>query len=439
MMRPETRARVRAAQAAREVRRLLRAGPRRELHEHVLDLIAEDSPLGGEINARRDELLRRLDAEGLPVGPAEPHEHLASLLLEERGQGGTARRLGVWAQRRGLDWDSVPAAVRDRMAAGLRGQNVNAIPDAELTRRYRHAYKTAGKAPVVLDGRPDCEIFDTASFEVPIGTAPVHLLDEQAVSTVAALAYVHTVGEEIGAFGAADLLLARWADGRATFTGGVLFNDLYCLYKREDVMPEERRFTLYQRVLGIQDDRAAPGTPVNSALTAGWNRLVRSVADYLALFGCESCDEPAILEPVAQATLSLQSVISENLTGLDVMQATDVWLQLESTLQLLDNQEVVAQLAGGRPGGVWAVIPALIEDEGRTAPDVATLHDQALARRDVFAWVAGYDPADGVDPYDTLFQDLLRAVAVLRRVRPPVTGRVLVAVEGTALEDQATS
>ena len=95
--------------------------------------------------------------------------------------------------------------------------------------------------------------------------------------------------------------------------------------------------------------------------------------------------------PVYEATRELQVNLTENMTGLAVMEVREMYPHLMAAMKILRHPKVIGSIVGGRRLTEWATIETLSREEFGVSPNVSALKTEAFRGNDVFEWIANFD------------------------------------------------
>ena len=320
------------------------------------------------------------------------------------------------------------------------GDNVNESGKLELARALREL----GLAPINLQDAPTKDKFDKGAYDEyfavawqearkkkagsdPIdtirnqGTAnwnfEVKLFDaldqqgiiQENIRAAGALDYVFVLGEKMGIFRLADALVLRWASGEIDIgqPGGsyvpagkfAVVDKMYRYFKlREERLSSEERAIVYRRVLAKGDGELLTRMVPNDGFPHLWGSLMQEFVSYIRKLEESYGDEGLVSRtPIYEATKLLQVNLSENMTGMALMQTREMYSQLEEAMTILGDPAVVQAVVGGRRLNVWSCIEALAREELGVSLNTAALRSEAQNGNAVFKWVSEFDKSSVAD------------------------------------------
>lgn len=241
------------------------------------------------------------------------------------------------------------------------------------------------------------------------------LVVPSAIWTAGVLYYIYYIGEEMRQFDVADILAARWAQGKLEVVDERTKTALDRLIKKRDRrMAREEREMLYKRVFNFGEARPNPYIPINETFPSDWNRLMKGVAAYPV----HPSEEDAHMVDAARtmifrATYDLQLHLSEAMAGTAYMMAAEVFTLLRESSDLLRGEEIIENF--GVPGqGMNSVIEHIAAEEFNQLLPVELLSMLAEAgSRILQEWVAKFNPQTYAEaPGSALDQSFLNALIV---------------------------
>jgi hypothetical protein len=229
------------------------------------------------------------------------------------------------------------------------------------------------------------------------------------IRAAGALDYVYVLGEKMGVFRLADALVLRWAAGEIDIgqpdTGYApngkyaVVDKMYRYFKlREERMSAEERGIVYRRVLAKGEGKLLKRMVPNDHFSSLWGNLMTEFVNFVRKLEDSYGDEGLVSRtPVYEATKQLQVNLSENMTGMALMQTREMYFQLEEAMGILGDPAVVQSIVGGRRMNVWACIETLAREELGVSLNTAALRSEAVNGNAVFTWVADFDKSNVSD------------------------------------------
>jgi hypothetical protein len=342
------------ATAAREVAGQAREHAVPRLVGVTLDTVGQRAGL--DLSDVRDELERALLREGLRTEPGGPRAQILDL----------AERLRAPAPSAPAPAPTLPP---------------HPVGDAETA--------TADAVLESFSGwRRSCAVADESLDTDPV-IADLVTLDPgpEFVHAAAHLLYIAAL-EEMGLIRAFEQLGKRFSGGVGLYDDERVNNVLYCLHTGDEhIMSRTERLQLMAATLGVALDGLPPGSRVNTDFLVLFGQLVRE----LLRIREERCHcrrrFGEDLHGVNFAALALKANIQAHMTGIAVMQIRDLRRQRRLIERVMTDTEVIEQFACGHPDGLWAAVNNLNHGDYGSIGKLLALHEIAVARNDIFAWI----------------------------------------------------
>lgn len=243
---------------------------------------------------------------------------------------------------------------------------------------------------VVPDWKFVVDPFDTAENQ---GIIPENIL------AAGALDYIYNLGERLGIFRLADMVVVKWGSGAIDLDPGESSAKLYRYWKlrSERTSPEERAM-LYSRVLSYGDAPMLEGMVANQAFPTLWGNLMTAVADYIARVEEKKTEENSVSrQRIYQATKQLQYNLTEFSAGMAQMQINEMYHHLKEARGVLEDPQIVDYFGAGRRKTIWTVIERGSKEWFQESPNIAAIRDLALEGNKVFQWIARFDQSTASD------------------------------------------
>lgn len=210
-----------------------------------------------------------------------------------------------------------------------------------------------------------------------------------------AIDYIYELGEHMGVFRLVDALVLNWASGSIDVVEGDVVSRLYRYWKlRDQRMSSEERGMVYRRVLNKGETDVLDRMVVNEECPNLWHNLMAEVADYIDktervnLGSGES--SPVSRARIFQAVRDLQYNLTEYCTGMAHIQARELYAQLQESVELLRDPDVLAYFGGNRRKSLWTVIEKMSKQEFGGSPNIAALRSLAVDGNTIFRFVADF-------------------------------------------------
>lgn len=352
------------------------------------------------METERLRLVNRLLQEGVPLtaGKAGPAVRQAWQHLQDTGS--LADFVDRYFSERGeVAPAQVSASVKDAMVRYLQrlSVDVNAahFTDGKYDEYFALAY---AHALDVADGRSD-PIDQLRSgghtewdFRVPhYATSDLQGIIRENIRAAGALDYIYTLGEVLGIYRLADALILRYANGRIDVPQGPVASKLYRYFKlREERMSAEERDMLYTRILMKGNAQMLQGAVLNQEFPDLWRSLMGEVVEYIEKTESDA-DSQVSPQPLYQAVRHLQYNLTTHMTGMALIQVTEMYAHLQDAIELLSEESIVQQLAVGRLQNMWKAVERLSQEEFGVAPNVSALRTVAVDGNKVFNFIADFD------------------------------------------------
>jgi hypothetical protein len=377
------------------------------LLDSVISSVTESSGLIVDEYLRGQVLTKSLQS-GLNLRAGKLSAAVRDLIATVRGQGDFPQIVADWALGQNLTASQVTPAIRAAMVESLRSMNVDSTNAADLQVYLPLAYTTAQRQAASTSADPiglispltsvDSWNFEVDSFETALaqGVVPNNILAAGVID------YVYRLGEQLN-----DHLVLRWAAGVVDLAADGISGKLYRYYKlRSQRMQPEERALVYKRVFNLGGEvKVLDNMVANSDFERLWGTHMQEVANYITKAEMhDPADITVSKTPIFQATVDLQHNLTEAASGMAVMQAREMYGQLQDAMDILSDPEIVDQLSAGARKNVWSVIERLSKEELNVVPATASLRTLAVAGNKVFRWIANFD-AGAVT--EESFQDLL--------------------------------
>ncbi len=236
------------------------------------------------------------------------------------------------------------------------------------------------------------------------------------IRAAGALDYIYVIGEMLGVFRLGDALILRWANGLLDVPQGETAANLYRYFKlRDERSSSEERAMLYKRVLNKGEAQMLSGAVINDEFPALWGQLVNEVVDYIQRV--EENDNVS-RQPLYQIIRDIQYNLTTHMTGMALMQVTEMYSHLQEAIDLLKDEVIVDHLAGGRRKNMWTVIERLWQEEFSQTPNVSALRTAAVEGNKIFQFIAAFDAGSVSDAQFQAFLDAAEAYILAQAEGP---------------------
>ena len=226
------------------------------------------------------------------------------------------------------------------------------------------------------------------------------------VLCAAQLFYAMTLGDELGVFRAADLLVTRYMGvGRVDVKSQQLLSDLQDYAFNDEfrevgtgrvhqrTSPEERRM-FYRQVFDLGDTELLEGMVTNTDFATLWSSLMVETVRYIEKV--EQSEQPESFvsrNAVAQVIEDLQYNLSTFASGMAKVMTPIVYRELDFLIEKVwKSQEIIDQVALHNTGSYWRAIERVLqEDEGHSV-SLTALQKKAQYGHQILQAIAEYTP-----------------------------------------------
>lgn len=227
------------------------------------------------------------------------------------------------------------------------------------------------------------------------------------VLCAAQLFYVMTLGDELGMFEAADLLLREHLSRkRVDIESAQVLHDLqnYALngefpdlftgrmYKRTS---EAERRMFYRQVFDLGQDAESQDVVANPEFEGLWNSLVLEDVRYIeAIGGSENPELYVSREGISQATEALQENLSTHCTGMAKVMTPVMYKELDFLIErIFKSPEIISQLALHNSRSYLKVVERILYEKHGTSVGAALLQRKAEEGHAILESIASHDAA----------------------------------------------
>jgi hypothetical protein len=284
---------------------------------------------------------------------------------------------------------------------GLKATNfrVGASTDAfdeYLALAYTYALKNSNNQDDPLKNIYNGSIPDTWDYSVDYfeTTEQQGILPEN-IRAAGTLYYIHVIADQLRVLPIADAILMAWTSGRLDIPQGSTSTKLYRYYKlREERSTPEERAMFYKLVLNIGDAKVMDQMAVNTEFTPLWDSLMTETVKYIHKFEQrDNAYEVVSKQGVFQSMRDLQYNLTVHTSGMVKQLLPEMYAQLQSALELLQEPEIVNQLGYGYNKSMWKVIERVSQEEFGAIPNISALRTSAVKGHKIFSTLAFFDEA----------------------------------------------
>jgi hypothetical protein len=279
-----------------------------------------------------------------------------------------------------------------------------------LALAYTSALKEVKKSDdpvtnVYQNGSPFSFNYSVDYFE----TADEQGVDVENILAAGTLYYIKTLADDLGVLKVADAVLMRWTSGMLDIPQGSTASKLYSYYKlRDEYTTPEERSMFYKIVLNVGDAEVLDNMAVNEEFTHLWDTLMTESVKYIDKYEQKETNFSVVSKSaVFQAIKELQYNLTVFTSGMVKAVLPEMYKQFEKAVDIIDDENVKAQLGWGYRRSMWNVIERVSQEEFGYKPNVSAMRTAAVSGHKIFAAIASFD--EGLMS-DTAFQDFIRNV-----------------------------
>jgi hypothetical protein len=240
-------------------------------------------------------------------------------------------------------------------------------------------------------------------------TADEQGVDVENVLAAGTLYYIKTLADDLGILRVADAVLMRWTSGMLDIPQGATASKLYSYYKlREEYTTPEERGMFYKIVLNVGEAEVLDKMAVNEEFTNLWDTLMTESVKYIDKYEQKETNFSVVSKAaVFQAIKELQYNLTVFTSGMVKAVLPEMYKQFEKAVDIIDDENVKAQLGWGYRRSLWNVIERVSQEEFGYKPNVSAMRTAAVSGHKIFASIASFD--EGLMS-ETAFQEFIRNV-----------------------------
>ena len=258
---------------------------------------------------------------------------------------------------------------------------------------------------VYQNGSPFSFNYSVDYFE----TADEQGVDVENILAAGTLYYVKTLADDLGILRVADAVLMRWTSGMLDIPQGATSSKLYSYYKlRDEYTTAEERSMFYKIVLNVGDGEVLDKMAVNQEFTPLWDTLMTECVKYIDKYEQKETNFNVVSKSaIYQAIKELQYNLTVFTSGMVKAVLPEMYRQFEKAVDIIDDENVKAQLGWGYRRSMWNVIERVSQEEFGYKPNVSAMRTAAVTGHKIFATIASFD--EGLMS-ETAFQEFIRNV-----------------------------
>lgn len=240
-------------------------------------------------------------------------------------------------------------------------------------------------------------------------TADEQGVDVENILAAGTLYYIKTLADDLGILRVADAVLMRWTSGMLDIPQGATASKLYSYYKlRDEYTTPEERSMFYKIVLNVGEGQVLDKMAVNEEFTSLWDTLMTESVKYIDKYEQKETNFMVVSKSaIYQAIKELQYNLTVFTSGMVKAVLPEMYRQLEKAVDIIDDDNVKAQLGWGYRRSMWNVIERVSQEEFGYKPNVSAMRTAAVTGHKIFATIASFD--EGLMS-ETAFQEFIRNV-----------------------------
>lgn len=240
-------------------------------------------------------------------------------------------------------------------------------------------------------------------------TADEQGVDVENILAAGTLYYIKTLADDLGILRVADAVLMRWTSGMLDIPQGATASKLYSYYKlRDEYTTAEERAMFYKIVLNVGDGQVLDKMAVNGEFTSLWDTLMTESVKYIDKYEQKETNFSVVSKAaIYQAIKELQYNLTVFTSGMVKAVLPEMYRQFEKAVDIIDDDNVKAQLGWGYRRSMWNVIERVSQEEFGYKPNVSAMRTAAVTGHKIFATIASFD--EGLMS-ETAFQEFIRNV-----------------------------
>lgn len=240
-------------------------------------------------------------------------------------------------------------------------------------------------------------------------TADEQGVDVENILAAGTLYYIKTLADDLGILRVADAVLMRWTSGMLDIPQGATASKLYSYYKlRDEYTTPEERSMFYKIVLNVGDAEVLENMAVNEEFTHLWDTLMTESVKYIDKYEQKETNFSVVSRAaVFQAMKELQYNLTVFTSGMVKAVLPEMYKQFEKAVDIIDDENVKAQLGWGYRRSMWNVIERVSQEEFGYKPNVSAMRTAAVSGHKIFTAIASFD--EGLMS-ETAFLEFIRNV-----------------------------
>lgn len=240
-------------------------------------------------------------------------------------------------------------------------------------------------------------------------TADEQGIDVENILAAGTLYYIKTLADDLGILRVADAVIMRWTSGMLDIPQGDTASKLYSYYKlRDEYTTAEERAMFFKIVLNVGDGEVLDKMAVNEEFTSLWDTLMTEAVKYIEKYEQKETNFQVVSRAaIYQSIKELQYNLTVFTSGMVKAVLPEMHRQFEKAVDIIDDENVKAQLGWGYRRSMWNVIERVCQEEFGYKPNVSAMRTAAVTGHKIFATIASFD--EGLMS-ETAFQEFIRNI-----------------------------
>ncbi|MEM9820548.1 MAG: hypothetical protein AAF985_05730 [Bacteroidota bacterium] len=214
------------------------------------------------------------------------------------------------------------------------------------------------------------------------------------IQNAATLYAIMILGDEMGIFRVADVILKYVTLGRLDVASSTTATRIYNYMKlRDERTTAEEREMFYKQVFDMGEGQSMRNMALNENFGSLWETLMYEVIRYIKKFERADNPENVSKSSIQQVMLDLQHNLSRAASGMIKIFVPEMYAHLEDAIQILDAPEIKDQTGHGVARDVWNVVESISREEFGNYPNTSALRTVAANARRIMLEIADYNPA----------------------------------------------
>lgn len=369
---------------------------------------------------------KALMEEGYSVGGFGSEARVLAVYDKLRERGKLPAFVEMYVAKKEIDTSAFTPLIKEHMITYLMDLNfqLQGVTEEKINEgrydeyfalAYNHALKTVkgGDDPIdAFRNKSDVSEWDFTVDEFESveeqGVIPERVL------AAGALDYIFELGDNLGIYKLTDFLILNWVNGNIDIANGPAVDKLYRHLKLKDERCDAtERAMLYKRVLNKGEGEVLDRMVVNEDFSALWTKLMEEVVKYIEKIEGRAAEVDIVSkQPVYQAIRELQYNMTSHMTGMAPMMTREMYAHLKDCFDILNDEQVISQLATGSRRNMWVVIENLARQELKLAPNVSAFRTIAVKSNQIFRFISEFNGTAVSEDKFTEFKDAVESYII---------------------------